>query len=366
MSDETFKKYILLITFGVVLFVVLSNTNWVIEGFGFVLKIMAPFLLGAFIAIFLNVFVNFFKEKVFKKIKKEKTRTTISVIASLVAFVGIIALTLGLLLPQLFKTGTIFVKNFPEYQETINELGEKFNLSEKTMEALELNKLKESVTTYVNDNSASVVDYIKGVASSVGNFVYNFFIGLVFAVYLITDKERLKRQFTKLFKAIMSKKLYDRVLSACRISYSTFTNFVVGQLIEATILGSLCFVGMLILRLPYAGTLSVLSGLLNMVPYFGAFFGTFLGTFLIFMVSPVKALIFFIFTIALQQIEANIIYPHVVGGKVGLPSIWVLLAVIVGGSVAGFAGIVLAVPVVSILYGSLKVYVNKKVPKEEQ
>ena len=161
-------------------------------------------------------------------------------------------------------------------------------------------------------------------------------------------------------KRLSNKKTYEKIVNVFRLSNITFSNFVKVQVLEAFILGFLCFLGMVILRIPYAATISVLVGFTALIPIFGAFIGCIVGAFLIFMVSPLQSVIFIIFFLILQQIEGNFIYPRVVGGKIGLPSIWVLVAVTLGGSIGGIFGMILGVPIVSVVYSLLRTYVNEE------
>jgi predicted PurR-regulated permease PerM len=204
-----------------------------------------------------------------------------------------------------------------------------------------------------------------GFANSLLNAFVNFFIGLIFALYILGSKETLKRQIKKLLKRISKTEIYDKIIHVASISNTIFGNYVKVQVLEAFILGVLCFIGMLIFGLPYALTISVLVAFTALIPIFGSLIGLAVGAFLIFMVSPIKALIFIVFFIILQQLEGNLIYPHVVGDKIGLPSIWVLVAVTIGGSIGGILGMLVGVPVVSVVYSLVKEFVNTK-PKRDK
>ena len=230
---------------------------------------------------------------------------------------------------------------------------------------LENNKLKEELTNLIANNSDYILNISFVFANSILSGVTNFFVGLIFAIYVLIDKENLMRQTKKVLNKILPKNIYNKIIDIASLSNTTFQNFVKVQAFEAFILGFLCFIGMLLLGLPYAATISVLVGFTALIPIFGAFIGCIVGAFLIFMISPIKAAIFIIFFLVLQQIEGNLIYPHVVGGKIGLPSIWVLVAVMIGGSIGGVFGMLIGVPVLSIIYSLLKSYVNPKKEKKE-
>lgn len=358
--NKEFKNKILLITYGVILFVLLMNYQWVFDLLGVLVKILLPFIIGGIIAFILNVIVKMLEDKLLSKMKVGKR--AISIISSLVIVFGFIVILLFILIPQLKNAGLIFIDNIPQYQENIYELGEKVGLSKEQLEIIDLkdDKITDELTSLVKEHSQSIIDMSFGVVNSVVSAITNFFVGLVFAIYVLVEKESLIKQFKKLFKRILSKKKYDKLLEISSLSNTTFTNFVKVQFVEACILGILCFVGMILFGLPYAATISVLIGFTALIPIFGAFIGCVLGAFLIFMISPLQAIIFIVFFLVLQQIEGNFIYPKVVGGKIGLPSIWVLVAVMIGGSVGGVFGMLVGVPVVSILYSLLKTFVNTK------
>lgn len=364
MIKKDFKDKILLITYGVLLFVFLLNYKWIGNILGYLFNITLPFIIGIIIAFILNVIVKTLEDTILKKMKKHKRAT--SIIFSLLIVFGFVAAMLFILIPQIKNAGIIFLENIPEYQETIYDVGEKVGLSEEVLSYIDLknNKLKEDFMMLISDNTEHIINFSMMFANSLLNVATNFFIGLVFAIYILIDKENLARQFKFVLKKILNVKVYDKLLEVANLSNITFQNFIKVQAFEAFILGFLCFIGMLLCGFPYAVTISVLVGFTALIPIFGAFIGCAIGTFLIFMINPIKAILFIIFFLVLQQIEGNLIYPHVVGGKIGLPSIWVLVAVILGGAVGGIFGMLLGVPIVSIVYSLLKDYVSDKSKKK--
>jgi len=189
--------------------------------------------------------------------------------------------------------------------------------------------------------------------------VINLFMGFVFAIYMLLQKEKLIKQFKKLFKAYLPEDKSRKLFYIGTITNDTFKKFFGGQFIEAVLLGILCFIGMTIFKMPYALTISVVIGVTALIPVFGAFFGTIIGAILILAVNPTQAFWFVIYIVVIQQIDGNFIYPKVVGDSVGLPGIWVMLAVIVGGNSLGIVGMLIGVPVASIVYKLVKEYVNR-------
>jgi len=360
MDKKILKERLLLISYAIILFVFLINYNWLINIFKFIGKVLNPFFIGIIIAFILNIIIYYLEKSIFKKLNKSKR--ILSIITSLVIIIGLIAILMCILIPQLKNAGKIFIDNIPEYQETIQELGTKIGLSTTELQYFDLenNTLKKEIVAYISDNSDNLLDIAKGFAGSFIGAITNFFVGLVFAIYLLLEKENLKRQSKKLLSKVSRADLYEKILDFASLSNKVFSNFIKVQVLEGCILGILCFIGMLILGLPYAATISVVVGFTALIPVFGSFVGALIGAFLIFMVNPIQSIIFIIFYLILQQIEGNFIYPKVVGNRVNLPSIWVLVAVIVGGSIGGVFGMLLGVPVMSIIYSLLKDYVNDK------
>ena len=228
------------------------------------------------------------------------------------------------------------------------------DIIEKTKE------FSDKAVLYLKENSGTVIENVVGIATNVVTRIVNSTIAIIFAIYLLVDKESLLKQLNKILIAYLPEKRVNKIKKIAVLSNKTFANFVSGQLLEAFIIGVLCLIGMLILRIPYVATISVLVGFTALIPVFGAFIGTILGAFLIFMVSPLKALIFIIFILILQQFEGNLIYPKVVGKSVNLPGIWVLVAVTIGASVSGIVGMLISVPIVSVCYSILATNVNDR------
>lgn len=365
VMNKEMKNKLLLVTYAIVLFVILLNYQWIISFLGTIGNVMMPFIIGAVIAFILNVIVNMLENSALKKVKKGKR--PLSIVLSLVIVFGFVVVLLFILIPQLKNAGMIFVENIPEYQETIYELGTKIGLSKEQLAFFELdnNKLRDELTLLVTENSANLINMSFGFASSLVEAVTNFFVGLVFAIYVLIEKENLKRQFSKLLDRVLDKKKYEKTIKVLSLTNLTFSNFIKVQFVEACILGILCFIGMVCFGLPYAATISVVIGFTALIPIFGAFIGCVLGAFLIFMVSPAQALIFVLFFLVLQQIEGNLIYPKVVGGKIGLPSIWVLVGVIAGGALGGVFGMLIGVPILSVVYALLKEFVNTRKNEKE-
>ena len=372
---EKNKKTIMqLILFTVVIIFAFVNIEALWNFFMYIIKVFMPFIIGSIIAFVLNVLLNVVENKLFKKLNEKnskiwrKIKRPTSVITTFVIIIAIIAFVLGLLIPQLQNTVEIFTDNIDSYKKQSVELLDKIGISNKDIKKFinGLDDIQGELTTYLDNNKEEIMQTTVGVASTVIGTITSFVLGIVFAIYILLKKEDLARQSKKILKAYLPEKREKRIREICEVSNTTFGNFISGQCLEALIIGILCFIGMLILQIPYASTISVLVGFTALIPVFGAFIGTAIGAFLILMVDPTKAIIFIIFIIILQQIEGNLIYPKVVGKSVGLPGLWVMVAVTVGASIAGILGMLVSVPLCSVLYGIIKTNVNARIDEKNK
>lgn len=367
MKDKTRKDIIIIISYIALVIFALVNFSKIIAFLGKVISIFSPFLLGIILAFVLNVLNNFIEKKIFGKIKPSKIwnkiKRPLCITLSLILVFLTIFFVMNLLIPQLKNSASLFTDTLPAYKEDIIGILNKFDVDESTVNKVGeyLDNFGKVITDYIKGNSKDVITVTTEVATSLIAIISKAVIAIVFAIYIIAQKETLKRQFNKLMSAYLKPRTVNRINKYASMANTTFSNFVTGQCLEALIFGSLCFLGMLILRLPYATTIAVLLGFTALIPVFGAFIGTFLGAFLILMISPIKAIIFVVFILVLQQIEGNLIYPKVVGKSVGLPGIWVLLSVTIGASVGGILGMLIATPLCSLLYILLRQAVNDRI-----
>ena len=366
MKDKTRKDIIIIISYIALVIFALVNFSKIFTFLGKVISIFSPFLLGIILAFVLNVLNNFIEKKIFGKIKPSKIwnkiKRPLCITLSLILVFLTIFFVMNLLIPQLRNSASLFTDTLPAYKEDIIGILNKFDIDESTVNKVGeyLDNFGKVITDYIKGNSKDVITVTTEVATSVVNIISKGIITLVFAIYMIAQKETLSRQINKVMKAYLKPKTINKINTVGTFANKTFSNFVTGQCLEALIFGSLVFVGMLIFRFPYASTIGVLLGFTALIPIFGAFIGTAIGFILIMMVSPVKAILFVVFIIVLQQIEGNLIYPRVVGKSIGLPGMWVLLSVTVGGSIGGILGMLIATPLCSLLYALFTKVVNDR------
>lgn len=366
MKDKTRKDIIIIISYIALVIFALVNFSKIFTFLGKVISIFSPFLLGIILAFVLNVLNNFIEKKIFGKIKPSKIwnkiKRPLCITLSLILVFLTIFFVMNLLIPQLKNSASLFTDTLPAYKEDIIGILNKFDIDESTVNKVGeyLDNFGKVITDYIKGNSKDVITVTTEVATSVVNIISKGIITLVFAIYMIAQKETLSRQINKVMKAYLKPKTINKINTVGTLANKTFSNFVTGQCLEALIFGSLVSVGMLIFRFPYASTIGVLLGFTALIPIFGAFIGTAIGFILIMMVSPVKAILFVVFIIVLQQIEGNLIYPRVVGKSIGLPGMWVLLSVTVGGSIGGILGMLIATPLCSLLYALFTKMVNDR------
>lgn len=365
MDKKFFRSIMLLITFtiGLTFCIIRFDDLWRICSH--ILGIFTPLFIGLAIAFVLSRPCALFRrylDRVLGKTKLAKASIPLAVALSYLALLGVIAALFAFVIPQLVSSIQRFSVNLNGYisqaQVWLNDLFVSLHLEE-----LDLTKLNSELASLVNKALTALTDalpHLLSLTSSIISVVVTLVLSIVFSVYMLAGKDRLLSQCRRVLKAYLPEKLYHSILDIAALTAGTFSKFVTGQITEAFILGGLTCVGMVILRLDYALLISVLVAVSALVPIVGAYVGAGTSALLLVMVDPVKALIFLIFLGCLQQFEGNVIYPRVVGTSIGLPGIWVLTAVTVGGGLFGFAGMLLSVPVASVLYTLLRRDVHKR------
>ena len=364
ITKENRKEILKIVLFAVLLIFAFIHIKEIWNFLGFLVKLLMPFIIGIVIAFVLNILIQFIEKKLLNKSKmSNKSKRSISLILSLAFIFTFIIILLLLIIPQLKNTVELFVDNMPMYEENVKMLLDKFNIDPSIVAEIEegVKNFGDVAIDFIKNNGDQILEITLGVATNVISVIVNFVVAVVFAIYLLVQKEKLLYQLNKVLRAYLPVGKVSKIRDIAKLSNRICASFVSGQCLEAVIIGVLCFIGMLLLGIPYAATISVLIGVTALIPVYGAFIGTIVGAFLIFMISPLKALIFVIFILILQQFEGNLIYPKVVGKSVGLPGIWVFVAVTIGASLAGVVGMLVSVPVASICYSILATDVNYRI-----
>ena len=377
ISDEAVKKIRGLIIFAAIIIACFWKYDVVISVLAFIFHVIFPFVLGGAIAFVLNVPMNFIQRHLFPEDKIEKRKVIkklarpLSMLIVLFCVIGIIVLVMFVLIPQLGNTFSnlgnsiqAFIPKIQKWAETLFHDNKEIMNWVNHLE-FDWNKIMNAGINFLKNGAGSVLDSTIMAAKSIVSGIATFFIAFVFAIYILLQKEKLSIQAKKVLFAFVRKGRAEATLEVLSLTYNTFSSFLTGQCVEAIILGCMFVITMSILRLPYALLVGIVIAFSALIPIFGAFIGCIVGAFLIFMVDPIKALIFIILFLILQQIEGNLIYPHVVGSSVGLPSIWVLAAVSIGGSLMGVVGMLIFIPIVSVVYALFREVVYLKLKQRK-
>ena len=375
ISKKSVKKIRELIVFTAFLVVALWKFNVVLDVLKAIWGIVFPFVLGGAIAFVTNVPMSFLEKKIFGRAKKEnkiveKLARPISLFLTIVFAVGVIVLVMFGVIPQLTRTiGTLMmsIADFiPQMQSWIREFSHNNQEIMKLVDQVQFNPdqaIKWGISLLGN-GAGNMMNITMSAVGSIVSGLAAFFVAFSFACYILFQKEKLHVQVRKVFFAFIPKRKAEVILEVCSLTYRTFANFLTGQCLEAVILGSMFVITLSILKMPYALLIGIIISFTALIPIFGAFIGCVLGGLLIFMVSPKQAILFILVFLILQQIEGNLIYPHVVGSSVGLPSIWVLAAVTIGGNLLGIIGMLIFIPLVSVLYTLFREYVYLRLKRQ--
>ena len=363
MRDLTLKNamilssYIALLILGVIYF---KNILFFI---GKIFDIIQPFILGFVLAFILNIPMKFLIKKL--PIQDEKRKKIVSAILSVFLFFFIVFIVVIIVMPQVIDNIKSFVENLPNALKQIEEWID-YLLSQVQLSPEVVTKIEEFQTDFGNTIISKFTSWVPSIAIGFTHFtskIVNIFMGLVMAIYMLFSKDKLIRQMEKLGQAFLKENQMNQLKSGIHLVSTTFENFLAGQLTESIIIGVLCYIGCIFLDIPYASIAAIVIGFTNVIPYFGPIIGAALSSILIFFVSPIKTVIFLIFSTLLQQFESNLIYPHVVGGSIGL---WVLFAVSVGGGLFGIPGMIFGLPTFSVVYELLRRWTNQRLKEKEK
>lgn len=338
---------------------------------GLIFAAASPLVFGGILAFVVNILMSFYERNANRLIKPKKPLKFLRPLCMLLAFVTltlVIFLIIRMIVPELYECLEVLVSAIPNALRTVARWAEDtLNISglfNQVMTEWQANqaKLQETISKGLNAvlyGAGSVMSVVVSATSTVVSSVITLFLGVVFAIHLLTGKERLGAQVKKLMHHFLPEKLNSRAHYALNVLNDCFHSYIVCQVTEALILGALCSIGMLILRLDYALMIGCLIGVTALIPIAGAYIGGGIGAIMLFSVDPTKALIFLIFLVVLQQIEGNVIYPRVAGSSLGLPGIWVLAAITIGGGLLGITGMLIGVPLTTAIYRMLKDHVSK-------
>ena len=380
LNKENMRKIRWLIAFAVLLYLGIQNLAVVLKYVKLLWGLLLPFVLGGAMAFVLNVPMSFIERHLFGKVREKNNKAgkaasqlarPVSLVLSIVFVILLILIVVLVVAPELGTTLVSVVKkveeDIPLAQKWITDTFNGDSEIVKWASAIEIDpqKILDSIVSVLKNGADNLVSSTITVTMGIVSMAVNFAIGFVFACYVLLQKEKLGKQVLKATYAILPVKVVEYQSHVCTLASKIFASFITGQCIEAVILGSMFFVTMTIGRFPYAMLIGVLISFTALIPVFGGIIGCWVGFFLILMVSPLKAFMFLGLFLILQQIEGNLIYPHVVGNSVGLPAIWVLVAVTLGGNLMGIVGMLIFIPLVSVLYALFREWVYARLDKKK-
>ena len=373
MKFEKNNKYlsIALYSFGVIaatiiLIFIMLDPDRITGAINNFLAILSPVITGFVLAFILNPTLNFFENIVFKKVltsdKHKKLKRALSMVLTYLLFFGILSLFVMLIVPSLIDSITDLLRNIRGYYTKGIELIEgflaRFNISSEVLGPF--NDIGNKIIELVIDTMNKLLPRLGTIANSAISVLKNTFIGFAFSIYMLASKEIFRKQFSRVLFTFTRKKTHDRALRVAHLSYHTFSKYISGYLVDSLIIGIICYIVMLIFGWPYPALISIIIGVFNMIPIFGPIIGAIPSVLLIFLINPWQALFFVIFIVILQQIDGNFICPRILGERIGIKPFWVMLAIVVGGSMFGIAGMLISVPTFAVIYSLARTYLDRK------
>lgn len=373
MDKKTFKQILLIVSYGIVLYLLLTNLSILTDALSLIRRVFASFIYGLFIAYLLNIPYKAYREKLFVLAYRKggvSGRIT-KYLAMLMAYITvliILAVLVWIIIPQLVISLTLLIQNVPYYIESLEVLLTRIGSSfgQENFYQGQLDTLWPSIINWSNRIMNDVISNFAGYFSSLTTHIYNWIIAIAFSVYLISGKEVLLEQSRAVIRAYMSRKRGERFIQICSQTNRIFNNFIAGNILDSLLVGALCFIGMNLLNMPYPLLISVIIGVTNLIPIVGPFIGAIPGSMIILTVEPIKAVFFALFILVLQQVDGNIFKPKIFGNKIGLPSVWVLLSIVVLGGLFGMFGMLIGVPVFGVLYALFREAVMRRLAEKNK
>ena len=367
MDKKTFKQYILIVTYGVGLYLLLTNLSVLTDALQLFRRVFASFLYGLVIAYLLNIPYKLYREKLFVFFNRRggtlsSASKYVSMLLAYFTVLLILAFLIWIIIPQLVISLTLLIQNIPYYiqsmENMISRIGGYFG-QEDFYEG-QLNMLWPNLISWSNALMNDVINNFVGYISSLTTHIYNLIIAIAFSVYLLSGKEKLLEQSRRVICAYMSRKKAERFMEISSQTNKIFNNFIAGNVLDSMLVGMICFAGMSLFNFPYPLLISVIIGVTNLIPIVGPFIGAVPGAMIILTVDPIKVIFFVIFIFVLQQVDGNIFKPKIFGNKIGLPSVWILLSIVVLGGLFGIFGMLIGVPVFGVLYALFRDSVRRR------
>lgn len=347
---------------------IVKNYTLFLDFVKFLINLLMPLIVGIAIAFVLNVPMKQIEKKIFKidKRKHKKLIRILSLLISIILIFGVVGLILFLVIPEVIQAVVSIGKNIPDNIKWINSLIDKLTKIYPSAKGYIKDLDVKSIVNTTIGTTGTIVSIIVAFLSSAVSKLITFFFGFIVSIYILLDKESLAKSMKKIITAFASEKITDKIINVVKLSNVTFTSFLTGQFLDACLTGFEFFLILWLINIPYALILGVLFAITALIPYIGAFITLVVGIILVGVVNPINIIWYVVVFFLVQQFDDNFTYPRIVGGSVGLPPLWALLAVLIGGSLFGFVGMIISIPIVSILYSLLKDYVNNRLKSKQE
>lgn len=374
--DEKNSQLLKVILISILVFFAFWYIENVKNGLTVFIAVIQPFLIGFMLAFIINLPMNFFERKVYSKIfKTEKTKKLVpvfSLISSWILFILGIVIFLNVLIPRISKAVTALIERFPLFLDDLIDLLNKNKLTknfaddaQKYINSVDWNNVLVQVKDYFVGEAGNIFDKTTSIINSVSSTIITIVAATIFSVFVLINKKDLKILANRIIYSLFKRSTADEINKVASLSYSSFASYINSKALSSLILGILVFVGMLILKIPFAAMAAILVAIADFIPYVGPLIATVIMMILIFIESPFKSLVFLIFLLIAQQVQGSIIYPALAGKTIGLPSIWVIVSIAIGGSLFGIVGMLVSIPIASILYTLMNEKMDKTLAKKE-
>lgn len=374
--DEKNSQLLKVILISILVFFAFWYIENVKNGLTVFIAVIQPFLIGFMLAFIINLPMNFFERKVYSKIfKTEKTKKLVpvfSLISSWILFILGIVIFLNVLIPRISKAVTALIERFPLFLDDLIDLlnNNKFTKNfaddaQKYINSVDWNNTLVQVKDYFVGEAGNIFDKTTSIINSVSSTIITIAAATIFSVFVLINKKDLKILANRIIYSLFKRSTADEINKVASLSYSSFASYINSKALSSLILGILVFVGMLILKIPFAAMAAILVAIADFIPYVGPLIATVIMMILIFIESPFKSLVFLIFLLIAQQVQGSIIYPALAGKTIGLPSIWVIVSIAIGGSLFGIVGMLVSIPIASILYTLMNEKMDKTLAKKE-
>lgn len=374
--DEKNSQLLKVILISILVFFAFWYIESVKNGLTVFIAVIQPFLIGFMLAFIINLPMNFFEKKVYSKIfKTEKTKKLVpvfSLISSWILFILAISIFLNVLIPRISNAVTTLVDRFPEFLNDLVRLLNKNKITKRFADdvqdyiySVNWNKSLEQIKDYLLGEAGNIFNKTTSIINSVSSTLVTIAAATIFSVFVLINKKDLKILSNRIIYSLFKKENADEINKIASLSYSTFALYINSKALSSLILGILVFIGMLILKIPFAAMAAILVAIADFIPYVGPLIATIIMMILIFIESPFQSLVFLIFLLIAQQVQGSIIYPALAGKTIGLPSIWVIVSIAIGGSLFGIVGMLVSIPIASILYTLMNEKMDKTLSKKE-